>query len=81
MANAHPKTISVSLQDLSKMIDHSLLHPTLTDRDVENGLEICKKYNVATGKRPLISRIFDSNLSVSNSLCKTIPHSLRQEAA
>jgi deoxyribose-phosphate aldolase len=41
-------TLSVSLSDLAKMIDHSLLHPTMTDADVIAGLEIGKKYNVAT---------------------------------
>ncbi|KAF7540425.1 hypothetical protein G7054_g1337 [Neopestalotiopsis clavispora] len=30
------------------MIDHSLLHPTMTDADILEGLRICKKYNVAT---------------------------------
>jgi deoxyribose-phosphate aldolase len=30
------------------MIDHSLLHPTMTDSDVIAGLEISKKYSVAT---------------------------------
>lgn len=42
------KTISVTYTQLSKMIDHSLLHPTMTDSDVLAGLEIAKKYNVAT---------------------------------
>ncbi|KAK1724448.1 uncharacterized protein BDZ83DRAFT_779370 [Colletotrichum acutatum] len=30
------------------MIDHSLLHPTMTDADVPEGLRISKKYGVAT---------------------------------
>lgn len=30
------------------MIDHSLLHPTLTDADIVEGLRICRKYRVAT---------------------------------
>ena len=30
------------------MIDHSLLHPTMTDNEIVAGLEIAKKYNVAT---------------------------------
>jgi deoxyribose-phosphate aldolase len=30
------------------MIDHSLLHPTMTDAEVLAGLEISKKYDVAT---------------------------------
>ena len=30
------------------MIDHSLLHPTMTDADVAAGLAIAAKYKVAT---------------------------------
>jgi len=30
------------------MIDHSLLHPTMTDRDVLDGCALARKYNVAT---------------------------------
>lgn len=30
------------------MIDHSLLHPTFTDRDISDGCEIAHKYKVAT---------------------------------
>lgn len=32
----------------SKMIDHSLLHPTMTDEDLRTGCELAKAYNVAT---------------------------------
>ena len=39
---------SVSLHDLAKMIDHSLLHPTFTDKDLVAGCELAKKYDVAT---------------------------------
>jgi deoxyribose-phosphate aldolase len=39
---------SVSLKDLAKMIDHSLLHPTMTDADVRAGCELAVKYDVAT---------------------------------
>lgn len=41
-------TITVSLGSIAKLIDHSLLHPTMTDAEVEEGLAISKKYNVAT---------------------------------
>lgn len=34
--------------ELAKMIDHSLLHPTMTDDQLEAGCEIAKKYNVAS---------------------------------
>lgn len=36
-----------SLRDLAKMIDHSLLHPTMTDADIRKGCEICRKYDIA----------------------------------
>lgn len=41
-------TITVTLSQLAKMIDHSLLHPTMTDADIRTGLEIAKRYSVAT---------------------------------
>jgi len=33
---------------LSKMIDHSILHPTLTDEDLKRECEVARKYNVAS---------------------------------
>ncbi|KAK4459314.1 deoxyribose-phosphate aldolase [Cladorrhinum samala] len=44
---ATPKTISVSVPQLAKLIDHSLLQPNLTDAEIHTGLEIAKKYSVA----------------------------------
>jgi deoxyribose-phosphate aldolase len=38
----------LTLTSLSKMIDHSLLHPTMTDAEILRGCEIAKKYDVAT---------------------------------
>ena len=38
----------VTINELAKMIDHSLLHPTMTDEDIVRGCELSKKYNVAT---------------------------------
>lgn len=51
------------LTDLSKMIDHSLLHPTMTDADVTAGCELSVKYDVATAcikpyHIPLAKKIF-----------------------
>ncbi|KAK5446614.1 hypothetical protein LTS15_009546 [Exophiala xenobiotica] len=43
-----PTKISVTLTQISKMIDHSLLHPTMTDQEIQTGLEIARKYNTAT---------------------------------
>lgn len=37
-----------TLKDLAKMIDHSLLHPTMTDEIVKAGCELSVKYDVAT---------------------------------
>lgn len=34
--------------ELAKMIDHSLLHPTMTDEDLKTGCELAKKYNAAS---------------------------------
>jgi deoxyribose-phosphate aldolase len=39
---------ATSLKELSKMIDHSLLHPTLTDRAIASGCELARAYDVAT---------------------------------
>jgi deoxyribose-phosphate aldolase len=39
---------NLSLKSLAKMIDHSLLHPTLTDEAIAAGCELAKKYDVAT---------------------------------
>jgi deoxyribose-phosphate aldolase len=36
------------VRDLAKMIDHSILHPTLTDEDLIKQCEIARKYNVAS---------------------------------
>ena len=35
-------------EDLAKMIDHSLLHPTMTDDDLEQGCRLAMEYNVAS---------------------------------
>jgi len=37
-----------SYSDLSKMIDHSLLHPTMTDADLEAGCKLAAQYDVAS---------------------------------
>ncbi len=34
--------------DLAKMIDHSILHPTMTDEDLRRECEVAVKYNVAS---------------------------------
>jgi deoxyribose-phosphate aldolase len=36
------------VRDLAKMIDHSILHPMLTDEDLRRECEVAKKYEVAS---------------------------------
>lgn len=40
--------MTTTYQDLAKMIDHSLLHPTMTDKDLEEGCKLAAKYDVAS---------------------------------
>ncbi len=37
-----------TIHQIAKMIDHSLLHPTMTDADLVAGCELAKHYDVAT---------------------------------
>ena len=36
------------ISKLAKMIDHSILHPTMTDEDLKRECEVARKYNVAS---------------------------------
>jgi deoxyribose-phosphate aldolase len=38
----------VTKHEIAKMIDHSLLHPTMDDRVLKEGIELAKKYDVAS---------------------------------
>ncbi len=38
----------VTKQEIAKMIDHSLLHPTMNDEALKKGIELAKKYHVAS---------------------------------
>lgn len=38
----------VTVHDIAKMIDHSLLHPTMTDQQVREGCELSRRLDVAT---------------------------------
>jgi deoxyribose-phosphate aldolase len=40
--------MNLTYRDLAKMIDHSLLHPTMTDAQVREGCELARRYDVAT---------------------------------
>src|SRR6266516_5462162 len=35
-------------EELARMIDHSLLHPTMTDQELEDGCKVAAKYGVAS---------------------------------
>jgi deoxyribose-phosphate aldolase len=49
MVSSPPSTtLTVSLPQLAKTIDHSLLHPTLTDAETRAGLELSRRLSVAT---------------------------------
>lgn len=37
-----------TVEELAKMIDHSILHPTMTDEDLKRECEVAKKYHVAS---------------------------------
>ena len=57
---------TITLQSLAKMIDHSLLHPTMTDKDIAAGCELSKKYQVATAcvkpcSAPLAKKILEGS--------------------
>lgn len=61
---------TVTLRDIAKMIDHSLLHPTMTDADIRSGCELARRYDVATAcvkpySIPLAREVLDgSNVAV-----------------
>jgi deoxyribose-phosphate aldolase len=40
--------VKYTYEELAGMIDHSLLHPTLTDRELEDGCKLAMKYGVAS---------------------------------
>jgi deoxyribose-phosphate aldolase len=46
---AHSKPVmKYTYEQLAKMIDHSLLHPTLTDQELDEGCKLAAKYGVAS---------------------------------
>lgn len=40
--------MDVTVKALAKMIDHSLLHPTMTEKDLKKGCELAKAYDAAS---------------------------------
>ena len=61
---------TIRLNSLAKMIDHSLLHPTMTDESIISGCQLARQYDVATAcikpyAIPLAKSILDgSNVGV-----------------
>jgi deoxyribose-phosphate aldolase len=47
MAKQNHEGIMTSIREIAKMIDHSVLHPTFTDEDLERNCETARKYDVA----------------------------------
>jgi len=41
-------TLDYTYQDIAKMIDHSLLNPALSDRELEQGCQLARQYDVAS---------------------------------
>ena len=39
---------TITVSEIAKMIDHSLLHPTMTDDQIKKGCDLARKYKVAT---------------------------------
>jgi len=39
---------NITKKDIAKMIDHSLLHPTMDDKTLMEGIELAKKYDAAS---------------------------------
>ena len=68
----------MTLHQLAKMIDHSLLHPTMTDEDIVAGLRIARANNVATAcVKPYLIPLAKKELAGSDVLvCPVIgfPH-------
>lgn len=61
------------VQELAKMIDHSLLHPTMTDEDLRKGCALAKAYNVASVCiKPYAIKLAVEELKGSNVLVGTV---------
>lgn len=63
-------TITTSLPELASAIDHALLHPTMTQADIEAGIALAETYQVATVCVPTswvnlaFSRLEDSEVRI-----------------
>lgn len=69
---------STLIREIAKLIDHSLLHPTLTDAELREGCELALKYDVASVCiKPYAVRMATELLAGSDVLVGTVigfPH-------
>jgi deoxyribose-phosphate aldolase len=67
-----------TLQDIASMIDHSLLHPTLTDAEMEEGCRVAVAYKMATVcvKPMFVAKAFELVKGSQTKVCSVIgfPH-------
>ena len=47
-SSVRSRIMKYTYEELAKMIDHSLLHPTMTDGELEEGCRVAAKYGVAS---------------------------------
>lgn len=70
--------MSASLKEIAKMIDHSLLHPTMTDAEMIEGCKIAKDYDMATAcvKPMFVSKASEILKGSNTKVCSVIgfPH-------
>jgi deoxyribose-phosphate aldolase len=68
-------------KELAKMIDHSLLHPTMTDDTIREGCLLARKYDVATAcVKPYSIRMAKEILEGSDvGVCAVIGFPARQQ--
>ncbi|HQT92247.1 MAG TPA: deoxyribose-phosphate aldolase, partial [Candidatus Kryptobacter bacterium] len=75
----------VTYDEIAKMIDHSLLKPTLTDQEIKEGCELAAKYSVASVcVRPSDVKLAKETLKGSSVLVTTVigfPHGTTTTAA
>ncbi len=75
----------VTYDEIAKMIDHSLLKPTLTDQEIKEGCELAAKYRVASVcVRPSDVKLAKETLKGSSVLVTTVigfPHGTTTTAA
>jgi deoxyribose-phosphate aldolase len=73
-----PDQMNIPLKEIAKLIDHSLLHPALTDADILAGCGLARKYGVAAAcvKPYAVSAARDALAGSDVKVCSVIgfPH-------